>query len=561
MKRKFGILALFSALTLLLTACPATSTVPKVTPDFSIAVSNAAPSIEEGATTTVTLTVTSTGGFSDQVAFSITNPAEVTTASFNPATTTSSTTLTLGSATAGTYSMPITATGGGITKNDTVTLTVTAGSAPPPPATSTISGKVLDLNGQPVANAPVVVLGQDPASNRLTTTAIVQTTNSNGEFTLTGVKKPYDLAIIESTGGPGGNTSTIYMGLTKDDPTLFSVKIPTTTPNSARFTGSSGNKPAPQADFRHKGVYGSPEASAVFSTSFTPNNSGNYNNINVDWFGPTATTGTMHVLQWKKQPTSSLPLSFTGYGKRTTVLTDQGTVSNQDITLTNLGSNNAGGSISVPTGYSVTNKGMAVKFDADNTMTFAFESGNNTNFNYVTPQVNGATLNLLAVAEHPDGRASIRTLTGIALDDINVNLDLPDAPQLALPVNNATNVGYNTEFNWAPYEFTESVHLVRLESVIGNTFNIITKDSNLKIPDLSAQGLAINPSIGPAGTPIPHNYSVLGIGPASSVNDAATPNFQLKILAGILGAAFGEVPNSDFAFGNSNTRSFIVPSQ
>jgi len=550
MKRKFGILALFSVLTLIITSCGGGSTTPAPTPDFSIAVSNAAPTIVEGATTTVTVTITPTGGFSDQVALSITNPTEVGTASFNPATTTSTSVLTLGSSTAGTYSMPIAATGGGITKNTSVTLTVTAGTAPPPPATSTISGKVLNFDGQPIANAPVVVLGQDPASNTLTTTSITGLSNANGEFTIAGVKKPYDLAVISSSGGIGGNLSTIYMGLTKDDPTLFSFKPTGATPNSAKFNGNSGAKPNPVADHRHRGVFGSPEV----LQSFTPNNSGNYNNINVNWFGPTTTNGMLHVLQWKKQPTSSLPLSYTGYGKRETILTDQGTANNQDITLTNLGSNNAGGSITLPTDYEIDEKSMAVVLDANSRLEFASETNTNPNFNYVTPQINGATVSVaVSTTNIVDGRESNILRTGFALDNTAINLSVPDAPELALPVNNATNIGYDTQFQWAPFGASDSVHIVALESLIGNSFVIITKDSKVKIPDLSAEGLPINPQIGPSGTPIPHTYRVNGIGPFSSVDAAASPTL-LKLFS-------GQIIGSDMSFGMSQEHQFIVPSK
>lgn len=554
MIRIFSLLTLFSVLTLVLTACPAASTTPTPTPDFSIAVSNAAPSIAEGASTTITVTITPTGGFSDQAALTINNPADVT-ASFNPASTNSTSSLTLSSAKAGTYPMNVTGTSGSITKTAAVTLTVTGSTAPTPPSTSTISGKVLNFGGQPVANVPVVILGQDPASQVLTTTALTGITNSSGEFTITGVTKPYDISAIATN---TGKISTTYIGLTKDDPTLFVLDFGLTPTKQAIFRGDTDELPSPSNQHRHQGAFGSPEALQPFDLA----NNGNYRRVNtasadvsVNWFGPATTTGRIHVLQWKQQSISNpLPMSYTGYGNRDVILTDQSTTNNQNVTLTALGSNNAGGSISLPTGYTLNKKAMMVKLDTNTRLQFAQETNSNLNFNYVTPQINNANITFSASATSANGRTSSVMKQGLGLTDTNIAITIPDAPSLALPTNNAANVSYNTEFQWAPFGDTNSVNIAFvLSPVTGQLFFIISKDSKMKLPDLSAQGMPINPSFGAPGTPIPYSYQVQSLGPLSSVNDAAAPNL-IKLLN-------GQLINSDMALGLSQTFDFTVPSQ
>ncbi len=101
------------------------------TPDFSLSANPASLAINQGASGTVTITITRTGGFTSGVALSASGLPSGVTASFNPASTTgnsSSLTLTASSAaTLGSATVTITGTGGGLTRATTVALTVTGG--------------------------------------------------------------------------------------------------------------------------------------------------------------------------------------------------------------------------------------------------------------------------------------------------------------------------------------------------------------------------------------------------------------------------------------------------
>lgn len=118
------------------------------TPTFTLAVAPTTLSVAQGATGTVTVTTTVSGGFSNAVALTVSGVPTGATSSFNPASIaapgsgTSTLTLGGGTATAGTYTVTVTGTGGGVTKTATVSFTVTTSGG----------GAVVLTNGQTVSS-------------------------------------------------------------------------------------------------------------------------------------------------------------------------------------------------------------------------------------------------------------------------------------------------------------------------------------------------------------------------------------------------------------------------
>jgi subtilisin family serine protease len=107
---------------------------PPPPPDFSLSASPNSLTIQQGLSSSSTVTVTSLNGFSGAVTLSLSgNPAGVTgTFSPNPTSTTSTLTITVGSSTpTGSYPLTVTGVSGSLTHTTTITLTV---SAPPPPS-------------------------------------------------------------------------------------------------------------------------------------------------------------------------------------------------------------------------------------------------------------------------------------------------------------------------------------------------------------------------------------------------------------------------------------------
>jgi cellulose 1,4-beta-cellobiosidase len=101
------------------------------TPDFSLAATNA--TVTQGANGSSTVTVTPSGGFTGSVALSASGLPSGVTASFNPASTTGTSTLTFSAsstATTGAATVTVTGTSGSLTHTTTLSLTVTAAQTP-----------------------------------------------------------------------------------------------------------------------------------------------------------------------------------------------------------------------------------------------------------------------------------------------------------------------------------------------------------------------------------------------------------------------------------------------
>ncbi len=101
-----------------------------VTPGFSLAANPASLTINLGASGTSTVTVTPSGGFADSVALSASGLPDGVTATFAPASTTGTSTLTLAAsstAATGPASVTITGAGGGVTRTAAISLTVNGG--------------------------------------------------------------------------------------------------------------------------------------------------------------------------------------------------------------------------------------------------------------------------------------------------------------------------------------------------------------------------------------------------------------------------------------------------
>src|SRR5712692_5787613 len=117
-------------------------------PQFSLSASPTSLSVTQGASGTSTVTVTPQNGFTGTVNLSASGLPTGVTASFNPASTTGTSTLTLtagSTATMGTATVTITGTSGSLSKTTTLTLTVTGG--PLPSGCATFSNGTFSVNG------------------------------------------------------------------------------------------------------------------------------------------------------------------------------------------------------------------------------------------------------------------------------------------------------------------------------------------------------------------------------------------------------------------------------
>lgn len=172
-------------------------------PNFTLAVNSPALGVSSGKSATVSLQITATSGFSASVALSVTGLTTGITASLSPATIaapgsgSSALTLSVASTVAtGVHTLTVTATGGGVTRSETVELTVT----PPPGFTMTAIPALSVVPGKNAAGPAVQIITQSgfAAGVTLTVTGLPS-----------GVTATFSPATLASPGSGMGNLTVV----------------------------------------------------------------------------------------------------------------------------------------------------------------------------------------------------------------------------------------------------------------------------------------------------------------------------------------------------------------
>ncbi|ATB30400.1 hypothetical protein [Melittangium boletus] len=228
---------------------------------------------------------------------------------------------------------------------------------------------------------------------------------------------------------------------------------PGTPPYSAPVTGAVINavKPsntmgAPQV------IFSSPE---VTGPSATYDSAASTYSAKLSWGDAPTTTGTLFAFQGEHASAFSAPYTrFTGFGRRDNVsVSNSSTVSNQSVTLSSVANSPLAGTIGVPSGITLHNTQMALRFGPSTSLELFNDLGGPTSFSYTVPVVAQSSLTLTAVAENrssPDYTArSTGTKFNLAPGTNNVSLVLKAPPTLALPLDKATQVTRASEFSWS----------------------------------------------------------------------------------------------------------------
>ncbi len=390
----------------------------------------------------------------------------------------------------------------------------------------TVTGKVIGINNQPVASVPVLITGL-PSVN----------TDANGSFTIPNVTTPYSIAVVDGV----NNRALVYRGLTRSDPTLVWLGASPGTPRNASVSGSliPWTAIAPGAKTNARVAFVSTDATGVGLPSFT---TGAFSSGTL-WYGPTTTTGSLYALVWDYDA-NGLPTTFSKYGKRANVtLLDGTTNANQNDTLGVAQTAQISGTMNVAAGYTLSTRSLTAVFESKGGITFASEVSPVPNFTYNTPNIPGVTLSLVALATKA-GSGTVESFTsGLAVNATNVSVNVPAAPELSLPVNNATGVTTGTPFSWT--QFSGGVHIVSFSPAVAGqpSVLVVTAATGDSIPNLSSAGLALPKSAS-------YSWSVIGVSPFASIDAAAGTG-------GVLGFA---TSTSSFtgSFGNSSSRTFTT---
>ncbi|RIH90939.1 hypothetical protein Mterra_00017 [Calidithermus terrae] len=502
-----------SLLLLLLVACPGGGA-PKLTvsPKTQTVVAGGAP---------VNFTATLTGA-SGTITWSLSGPGSIST------TTGAGTTYTPPASVASPQTATLTATSGSLSDNATITIN--------PPASITVSGKVIDFFGQGVGGLAVRI------GNTTTTTA------SDGTFSIPNVSTPYDAVVFNS----GTKIVNYYKGLTRSDPSLTAINLASfTPPKSASFSGNlSGGAGFPNpANHTTRVFFGSPETLQSGSSVAGPA----YGPVSAAWFGPDSTSGNVYALQWQFDPGTGFPIDYKGFGSKALTLSNGGTFNNQDVTLGSLAEDTFSGSVSVPAGYTLNQRRVNLRVAPGSGTVLLTDASAAAGFSYVTPRITGATISLLATASS-GVKSSLAWKAGAATNASGVSVSLTAAPGLTVPVNNATGVTINTDFQTTG--FSGGVNVFYFKHLAGSNPDIyvITTANTTKIPDLSAIGLGL-----PTSGAVSYSWQVIGVAPFTSTDLAAGPGGFLRdyVKVALLGSGAG--PDADGGIGQSETFNFTTP--
>ena len=236
------------------------------------------------------------------------------------------------------------------------------------------------------------------------------------------------------------------------------------------------------------------------------------------WNGPVTTTGIIHALQWQTDPTTFLPIAYKGYGTKAGVtLSNGGTFSGQNVTVTPIAVTNFSGTVTAQTGYTLANRYVSTIFGSQgieiiNDATIPSTSSSTT-FNYIIPNIAGATLRLSALATK--GAVTVSGFkNGLTVNSNGATLALPAGPEYSLPVSAATGVTTSTIFSWTA--MVNGVYVVEFNGPVGKPkYQIVTTATTTTIPSLASLGLGL-----PPGTS--YAWTVLSFAPIGSVDAAAS---------------------------------------
>ena len=251
------------------------------------------------------------------------------------------------------------------------------------PPTITVQGRIIDYWRHVVPNVPVTI------------GATTVNTDTNGQFTITGVTPPYDVAFTVTI---ANNFPTsygwLYRGLTRVDPTLEVWDgLPNRSANEFNIQVAGidfANYPSNQLTIiAHGGTDG------AFSSDVT-----NANSLkSADWYGPMSTNMTGHALTWLRDSDSfsALPTSYLSYDTQTVSLTHNGnSVVSYDLNNRTVASGTISGTVTPSSLGGTRHNGLYVRFPTNDSIQLVRDTSQPTSFSYLVPSVTGGTITLAA---------------------------------------------------------------------------------------------------------------------------------------------------------------------
>lgn len=380
----------------------------------------------------------------------------------------------------------------------------------------TVTGTVNGFLGQPLEGATLYIEGHTPA-----------TSAADGSFEIAGVTLPYDLTVAFGT--VAANT---YIGLTTAHPIVSSYAaqlVPAGLPRATVTGNLTGTVSPVPVEHRllicpegiGKVVY------AVQSCAYVSAGFSSYT-LDLNWFEGSEASVRLRAYLYTLDSGEVTGIAASAV---TTLDVTDGGAHVQDIELVSGSPQLADLQVSMtaPVGYS---GGVQVVTSLANGRSHLAEysSINSSPTAAVAPLFSGASYTVLVTANGPSSTSGAWRV-GLKSGD-SVTIDLPAGPALVTPVNGATGVNLNTNFT-ATNPVGGSLHFVLSPQDPSKTLFIIsTVDTSVKLPDLSAIGLGLEPAMD-------YSYQMLATPDTESANAMVEGGGYMGSYLDVVRAALG----------------------
>jgi hypothetical protein len=363
---------------------------------------------------------------------------------------------------AGSINVPIAGEGGG-------------GNTPGDP---TVRGRVVDMWGKPLINISVQI-GDD-----------LQTTDANGEFTCEDVPNEYDVSMVIRP--DGRDFGWVFQGLTRRNPTLQVYEGRNSRWRYALMKATNITLGA--NDTISVGV-GTPDGAESFA-DVTDAAAGENNDV--DWFGPTTTSGNAHALAWTYSAATELPTSYLAYDSGLIALsTAEDAALTFDLTPETLDDGNVAGTATPVDPDADRGNGVFVHFDSGANIRVVEHTPTTNNFSYLVPSVPSGSITVSAWEGDSYGPLGLAHRDGLAPGTTNVELDIPAPPHtLRLqPAGDADAVDQETTFAFSASPDNAGAFVVWLENAdFYQTLYIVTTKKEFTIPTVVGGAFVLDPA-------------------------------------------------------------------
>ncbi|HET8985260.1 MAG TPA: hypothetical protein VFN03_05830 [Trueperaceae bacterium] len=453
-------------------------------PSIVLTLDAASAAVTRGSDVSVVVTLTRAGGASADVSLAISGlPANVT-AQFSPATLTGGTLssiLTISAAAAaveGDYDVTVTGSGTGLVDSAELALDVTSLS---------VTGRVASLLEIPVPGASVRSQGDSAV------------TDADGNFTLTGLSVPYDLAVWNQA----DEWVHIYEGLTATDLLVApaATALPSVTSRSATVSGNLTGGVIPVAANQVVMVCAEgTDGIAIGCDTVLPTESAY--SLSAQWFGPTTRAVRIHALQFQRDA-SGYPTDYLGYTTADLNLAD--TVP----AAANLDLGTAVSSVTVDVDVvspvAIVATIAALQIGPGLAIPVAQVSSPAITHQFAMPVIDGATYTFIAAVSIGQfgWQADVTSTTA--------TVEVPDTLQLTAPADLAPGVTTSTSFTTSATSGPKT--FMWNANGGGLAIGLTTMSSTTTIPDITPYGLAL---------PANADFGWQAIGHGSDSTDDAT---------------------------------------